>query len=1243
MPKKNKRCQQIQQKVQRSQKVTLYSSGPDFSRRTSSPSDSSQCVPQDDTEVNHLGIDPVQVMHSSTANEPLPEVGLLDEHFHASAWQSNPVGNEPVQDDLFEDLFVDRNMFTITRASYSQRDNKYRRSKNKQCTANAFTFLAYLYEDENITWGDLDEVLDKGDELYNRIHCNYRYLKLEDLPSRIQVRQSELMVNKHDILDGTLQENRDPGLAQYLDLDAQLTWLYNEVKYALLVMATNTIALFRTENGKFGYFDPHSRTPDQGLPIRYVDGDPDRGFAVMLTFDTLYHMSEQIRKVFREIGVKNAQFNFMPLEFVRFNPVISNEAPSKTVNECLSQTAVESTMPSEIPSGSGVTVNTQATTKKRQQKNINTDHCAAPQIPSGSGVRPTVNTQTTTKKRQRKTKNINTDHSEMETGQSHIDPVTLHVPTDQIVFDHCDGVNFNVGICCHDFPQTHSNLPPTKEKNKKRKTVTQNDSCPLPNTETNKRKKRKGVLSQSDVSKPTACVERENTNLNSITSHGRHAQSEFGHLDAVNTDKVSDCHDFVQTNTGKSRKRKHPVTSHNTLPSGSDVTGPARTNDESETSSTTSAGPSNLFSPLRNTASDDISLYLSKLNKQQRRKFQRRLLRSNMVSQNKSDKERKKYTSNEIYREKKKTYSRRQYVDENVKQSKINKIKKRYKESAVFRQKMKQNNAERWKDKDVRERHRQCTKDRYDKNQQFREKHTNTMKLNIRKKYRDQVFREKHKGTMRQFMKNNYTDSVFRAKHKIYMNKRYTTDPTFREKRKIYMNEKYATDPLFRSSHRHLMALRMKHRYERDLLFRRTKHCAAKIINKYRHMNRPTHEEIEEINDPLMAKAISIFRKQIRSGPSYACTTCHRAMFEPQVRECIRSDYTKKPALVAACLTGKYVHVCDDDCSFETPCNVPEERKTEWICTTCHDYVVGGKMPKGAVANGLALADIPAELKDLNILERHLVSKMIAFAKILVLPKGRQRAIRGNVVCVPSEVQETVDALPRLRSQSQVMSVKLKRNLNFRGHQLFQTVTWSKLVQALHKLKEIHPQYEDIAIRDDPESCDPTLLDLNDEVDEFDDEDFNAEEIMEIDRMEHDAMSEADGPSDTDSENDDNLTNDVQIAQEQSDSGQEGDMPNGGLAIESCIQPRNIRDEILAFGDGIYSVAPAQRNSPVSFFKTPKLEAMAFPVQFPTGQNTLDDRRQYRLTPLSYFKFRLLNVDDRFARDQLFIFCSISE
>lgn len=402
-------------------------------------------------------------------------------------------------------------------------------------------------------------------------------------------------------------------------------------------------------------------------------------------------------------------------------------------------------------------------------------------------------------------------------------------------------------------------------------------------------------------------------------------------------------------------------------------------------------------------------------------------------------------------------------------------------------------------------------------------------------------------------------------------------------------------------------------------------------------------ESDRESDNSLIKEAISVFRSQIKAGPTYVCTVCHKASFPNQVQPCKRSNYVKNPDVVAACLTGKYVHVCDDDdCRNEQQCKAPNERRREWICHTCHTHLKAGAMPTLAVANNLELADIPPELCDLNILERHLIAKCITFAKIIPLPKGRQRAIHGNVVCVPSEVQETVDALPRLRSESQVMRVKLKRRLCYKGHQLFQTVTWSKLVQALHKLKHIHPQYKDVTIRDEAELCDPTLPDEEDDDDDDDDvnmedDDYDQDDLMEIDRCESNALCEAE--NDPEQPNADTLLcDDSQPQEPRDDPEQEGDMPNGGLALESCLQPRDVSEDILCFSEGIYSVAPAERNSPVSFFRTPKLEAMAFPVQFPTGQNTLDEQRPVKLTPSSYFKTRLFGVDDRFARDTNYLF-----
>ncbi|KAJ8372288.1 hypothetical protein AAFF_G00290740 [Aldrovandia affinis] len=85
-----------------------------------------------------------------------------------------------------------------------------------------------------------------------------------------------------------------------------------------------------------------------------------------------------------------------------------------------------------------------------------------------------------------------------------------------------------------------------------------------------------------------------------------------------------------------------------------------------------------------------------------------------------------------------------------------------------------------------------------------------------------------------------------------------------------------------------------------------------------------------------------------------------------------------------------------------------------------------------------------------------------------------------------------------------------------------------------------------------------------------------------------------------------------------SDADKEKEDLRPGLALDTCMQPPD-RKEVLSYGDGIFSVAPTQGNKPVGFFSTPKLEAMAFPVQFPTGRNTLDEP----IGPVEDYLFRV--------------------
>ncbi|KAM9809302.1 uncharacterized protein ACBT44_012609 isoform 1-T1 [Syngnathus typhle] len=342
-------------------------------------------------------------------------------------------------------------------------------------------------------------------------------------------------------------------------------------------------------------------------------------------------------------------------------------------------------------------------------------------------------------------------------------------------------------------------------------------------------------------------------------------------------------------------------------------------------------------------------------------------------------------------------------------------------------------------------------------------------------------------------------DPEYKTRQRMYITQRYRDDFRFNSRQRFYFKHGYSSNPEFRAKHQEIMRSVM--RTKSDLLGNKTMTRASTILQNYKLINRLCRER----NECALMKAVDLFKDQIKNGPTFVCTVCHRALFPNQVQSCRRLLYKQNRDVVARCLTGQLVHICNDEC--HTSCRVPAERKLEWICHTCHTHLKDGKMPAIAVANNLTLADIPTELRGLNILERHLISKCIAFAKIVPLPKGQQRAIRGNVVCVPSEVQETVNALPRLRSKSQMLRVKLKRRLCYKGHQFFQTVTWSKLMSALIKLKQIHPQYRSITIRDDPDLCDPTLTDDKSGSDEAEisDIEYNEEALEEIYKFESEA------------------------------------------------------------------------------------------------------------------------------------------
>jgi hypothetical protein len=86
--------------------------------------------------------------------------------------------------------------------------------------------------------------------------------------------------------------------------------------------------------------------------------------------------------------------------------------------------------------------------------------------------------------------------------------------------------------------------------------------------------------------------------------------------------------------------------------------------------------------------------------------------------------------------------------------------------------------------------------------------------------------------------------------------------------------------------------------------------------------------------------------------------------------------------------------------------------------------------------------------------------------KMVALPSGKQRSIHGPAVNVPSKVDTICDVLPRLPSQSELVPLKLKRKVAYRGHYMYDYIRPQKLLDALRFLKANNPLYAEIDVNE---------------------------------------------------------------------------------------------------------------------------------------------------------------------------------
>lgn len=229
-------------------------------------------------------------------------------------------------------------------ASRSQASRKYGKSRNQQCTCNSLTFLAFLHENENVTRADLDLVLDKGNVMYKEARKrvpNHIHLTTDELPDEVPARRYTHYVDMTQLSRyGTFGEPLTGAVDSFLDLEAGLSCLLSDVQYALLLMRALCIAVFRTRSGRYGFFDPHSRTA-KGLPLPPDSRTP--GTAVMLTFTHLSDMIDRLRKYHKVLGTESScNYELKPVAFYNVKTAILNDAIPETESQPTTHTAAVS-------------------------------------------------------------------------------------------------------------------------------------------------------------------------------------------------------------------------------------------------------------------------------------------------------------------------------------------------------------------------------------------------------------------------------------------------------------------------------------------------------------------------------------------------------------------------------------------------------------------------------------------------------------------------------------------------------------------------------------------------------------------------------------------------------------------------------------------------------------------------------------------------------------------------------------
>ena len=324
------------------------------------------------------------------------------------------------------------------------------------------------------------------------------------------------------------------------------------------------------------------------------------------------------------------------------------------------------------------------------------------------------------------------------------------------------------------------------------------------------------------------------------------------------------------------------------------------------------------------------------------------------------------------------------------------------------------------------------------------------------------------------------------------------------------------------------------------------------------------------------------------------------------------------------------------------------------ICSKCNTNITKQKWPILAPDNGLEADSIPPILASLTADEVRIVSIVIPFLKVVVLPGG-QFGEEGSVIHFPFPVTEVYRQLPSPLTASEIIlsSVGVSDRETFST--LLESINLQRVHDALVWLKDNNPHYASI-INTTAQTTIHTPIEQTLPLTTMSTNNIQYDEPMQVNTTDEtmtnleQTVSIHDTPM-YDTTNTNTAYDSIAHIPNTHDNATDSILltNSNNAFLESCAMPQNYVEPDITINELLQRQNsaplfpfPHLKSSPVNTFENKNIEAMAFPILYPQGRFHIGYEQNTKITDLQYFQCRLYHKDPRWRDCTLWLFWGLN-